>query len=137
MRKLLFIAIIIATCFTTNTFGQFVKTPNGLVDLRELPVTYVQIVAQGKFLSYKVNIELDFGQKPLNTNSGIGMLINDKGAKLNFNSPIHAINYMASYGWEYLDAYTLTSGNSNIYYYTFINREKKLNPGDVVPIEEQ
>lgn len=55
----IFLSFLLAGLLCSGLFSQTVND----VPLSEIDVEYVQIVGTGKFLSTKVTIELDFGQK--------------------------------------------------------------------------
>lgn len=59
---------------------------------------YCQVTAQEKFMSKKVNVELDFGQKM--KYMADNRLKDDKGNAIKFNTVIDALNYMGKQGWE-------------------------------------
>jgi len=65
---------------------------------------YCQIIANEKFLSNKVTVELDFGQK-MNFFSN-NRLKDENGKTVVFNTVVDAMNYMGKRGWEF--------GQSNI-----------------------
>ena len=76
---------------------------------------YCQIVGTKSILSSKVTIEIDFGQaRKLFADL---RLKNDAGKAIKFNSMIDALNYMGAQGWEFVQAYAITVGNSNVYHY--------------------
>ena len=109
-----------------SAFGQ---TVNG-VPLKEIQSEYVQIIGSGKFLSEKVNIELDFGQKTSAWTKKDTQLLDSLGQKIELNSMIDALNFMASNGYELTQAYAFAvagssplSAGQNVYH--FLLRRKK------------
>lgn len=85
----------------------------------DYPPEFALIVAQGQLFTKNVNITIDFGQK-----SGYfeQSFIRDKnGKKIRFYTVVDALNYMKHLGWEFIDAYAITIGNSNVYHYLFKN----------------
>lgn len=36
---------------------------------------------------------------------------------MKFNSMIDALNYMGTQGWEFVQAYAITMGNTNVYHF--------------------
>jgi hypothetical protein len=51
------------------------------------------------------------------------MLKDELGKALDFNSMIDALNFMAQNGFEFVNAYTITVANQNVYHY--ILKKKK------------
>ena len=81
--------------------------------------SFALLLAQGQMFTKKVNVTIDFGQK-----SGFfeqSFIRDENGKKIKFYTVIDALNYMKSLGWEFIDAYAVTVGNSNVYHYLFKN----------------
>ncbi len=87
---------------------------------------YCMILASAKFLSTKVTIEIDFGQEWSFWKDKRG-LRDENGKKIVFNSVIDALNYMASEGWEFVNAYVITVSGQNVYHYVM---KRKLTEQD-------
>lgn len=81
---------------------------------------YCEVVAQGKLLSNKVTITIDYGQY-INfwNNKGAGKVYDEVGKQVKFNSVIDACNYMSRNGWLFVNAYPVTIGKVNVYHYLF------------------
>lgn len=96
-----------------STFAQRVnETP-----LKDIDVEYVQIVETSKLLSTKVTIQLDFGQRNKRFDLKDTQVYDEEGSLLKFNSMIDALNFMAANGYEFVNAYAITTGNTNVYHY--------------------
>lgn len=108
------ITFTLALIFSTNLL--FSQSVNGK-PIAEIDAEYIQIVGTAKLFSKKVNIQIDFGQvdkifKAKDTQ------IKDKDGKLTtFNSMIDALNFMNKCGYEFVQAYTITVQNQNVYHY--------------------
>lgn len=92
----------------------------------EYPPSYALILAKGQLFTKKVDVTIDFGQK-----SGYfeQSFIRDKnGKKIRFYTVIDALNYMKFLGWEFVDAYAITIGSSNVYHYLFKNNGDAIIP---------
>jgi len=77
MKKVLFIAVM-AMCLVMSSFGQSSKD-----------YAYCEIIGQGKFLSNKVKIQVDFGQKTSFWKGGADKMLKDKNGKnIEFNSMV-------------------------------------------------
>lgn len=126
MKKIILLAIVLLC--TANTQAQQAlypgqeskrenKTETSVVPDAEDPVyVYAQIMGVQKFLSTKVNITVDFGQaRGFFTDT---RLRDEKTGQLQtFNSMVDALNFMAQDGWEFVQAYTITVGQQNVYHY--------------------
>ena len=81
---------------------------------------YCSIVGQGKLLSNKVDVSIDYGQK-----AGIftdRRIRDENGNIIVFNSMIDAMNFMGADGWEFMQAYVITQGNVNVYHWLLKKR---------------
>jgi len=96
------------------------------VDINKLDdVQYCQIVGTQKFLSWKVRIDVDYGQNRSRTEEVDDFWVRgEDGKKVNFHSMIHALNFMYKNGWEYVDAFVITKGKSNVYHYILRRRNQ-------------
>lgn len=77
------------------------------VPISQINVQYVKIIGIQRFMTNKVHVELDFGQKnSLFSNKEV--VIKDSNSNvMNFNSMIDALNFMGQNGYEYLDSYVV------------------------------
>ncbi|MCU0434048.1 MAG: hypothetical protein MUC87_11380 [Bacteroidia bacterium] len=77
--------------------------------------TYCMIMGTRMLLSNKVTITIDYGQE---TKIFSDTRIKDETGKVEkFNSMIDALNYMSEQGWEFVNAYPITTSNSLVYHY--------------------
>lgn len=77
---------------------------------------YCELLGTGKFMSKKVNVQVDFGQATSFWKS-IDYLKDEKGKAISFNSMVDAMNYMGKEGWEFVQAYVVTTNNQNVYHW--------------------
>jgi len=123
MKKALFLISMFALLFTVTIEAQTTTANNPIVDsLTASQYTYCQIVGTGNLLGTKVTIELDFGQesKVFSDNR----YKDENGKPVKFNSMVDAMNWMGNNGWEFCQAYAITTGNQNVYHFLL----KKYNP---------
>lgn len=101
------IGILSVVVFATLAFSSTAQ------DEQEL---YCELVGSAKFMSKKVVVSVDFGN---NGKMFADQRIKDEltGKAKSFNSMVDALNYMGSQGWEFAQAYTVTTGNSNVYHW--------------------
>lgn len=77
---------------------------------------YCELVGTEKLLSTKVKVQVDFGQKS-SFWKGVDFVRDANGKIVNFNSMVDAMNYMGSQGWEFVQAYVVTTNNQNVYHW--------------------
>lgn len=78
---------------------------------------YCEIVGKAAgFFRNKVEIEVDFGQEK-GWFGGSNPLADSSGKTIKFNSMIDALNHMAKDEWKFVNAYSLTHKNENVYHY--------------------
>ena len=97
------------------------QTVNG-VPIKEIDVQYIQIVGTSKLLTTNVTINIDFGQENRIFNRRDTQIKGADGKLLSFNSMIDALNFMSANGYEFVQAYTVTSGSQNVYHYLMRKR---------------
>ncbi len=76
---------------------------------------YAEIVGESRFLSNKVTVSIDYGQATSffeNTK-----VKNEDGGNRKFNSMVDAMNYMGALGWEFQQAYVVTTSQQNVYHW--------------------
>lgn len=112
MKKIL---ITFTLLFSLASFGQ---TING-VAIKDLDVQYLQIIGTSKFMSSKLNIRIDIGQrtKLMSSNSQTAGIKDANGEVLIFNSIIDALNFMSANGYEFVTSNIVVEEDQNVYYY--------------------
>jgi len=112
MKRLL---LLLTLLFSLASFAQ---TING-IPVENLDVQYLQIIGTSKYMSSKVKITIDIGQrtKLLSSNNETARLKDKNGEVLIFNSIIDALNFMAAYGYEFIHSNIVADGGENVYYY--------------------
>lgn len=79
---------------------------------------YCELVGTGRMFSTKVNVELDFGQETSYWRQDFDrFLVDENGKRIKFNSMVDAMNYMGRLGWEFKQAYVVTTGQQNVYHW--------------------
>lgn len=91
---------------------------------------YIELLGQQKnMFSTKVTVKVDFGQSKSIWKSNDQRLVGEDGRYLNFNSMVDAMNYLGQFGWKFIQAYVVTTGNQNVYHwllYKDIIRDEEL-----------
>lgn len=120
MRKITILAII-SLFYSFSLFSQtneLVAIDSTGVAQTSSPVNfqYCEIVGTtANLLGTKVNISIDFGQE---RKWAADMRLKDEAGKsIKFNSMIDALNFMGTLGWEFVQAYAVTMGNTNVYHF--------------------
>jgi hypothetical protein len=93
--------------YSANEFIGTSKT----VDSLQGKYTYCELLGiQKRILSTKIAIKVDYGD-------GIPkFIVNESTGKLEmFNSMAGALNFMAKFGWEFQQAYVVTTGSQDVY----------------------
>ena len=116
MKRFLIVGMLLL--FGSTVFAQIVVDGK---DIADMELKYVQILAVQKFMSQKVTVIVDYGQK-VKWGSAQRMEKPD-GKPLVFMSVIHALNYMDKNGWDYVNNYTIAVGGQNVYHYLFKKKE--------------
>lgn len=79
---------------------------------------FCELVGTGKLLSNKVSVAIDFGQETsFWTGASKQYLVDNQGKKIRFNSMVDAMNYMGKRGWEFEQAYVVTTNQQNVYHW--------------------
>lgn len=81
----------------------------------ESTYVYCELVGTQKFLSTEVTISVDYGQQRRFFQDN--RLKDETGNVQSFNSMVDALNYMGSFGWEFVQAYVVTVGQQNVYHW--------------------
>lgn len=116
--------VVILMCVFIGSFLSTVKSQEN-VSLNSMQYFYCQIVGTQKMLSNKVTVNVDFGQ--------IQKLLSDQrlrdenGNVIVFNSMVDAMNWMGARGWEFVQAYVITTGNQNVYHWLLKKSTKKMS----------
>jgi len=112
MKKIILL-LLIALFGASTAFSQSVNN----VPIKDIDVSYIQIVGTAKFLSTKITIEIDFGQTNKLLSSKDTQVRDEKGKLVIFNSMIDALNFFSKNGYEFINAYVITINNQNVYHY--------------------
>lgn len=78
---------------------------------------YCELLGYAKFMSSKINVNLDFGQKSSFWTGNKGTLVDESGKVLEFQSMVDAMNFMGKLGWKFIQAYVVTASSQNVYHW--------------------
>jgi hypothetical protein len=114
MKKLMLLVCVLVM-FVMSANAEVVV--NG-VDINKLDIRFCQLMAKAKFLSTKISIVVDYGQKTKLWGKAQKIEGSD-GKTKKFYSVIDALNFMDANGWEHVDSYFLTKDKSNVLHFLF------------------
>lgn len=117
MKKRIALIFLVMLAFSsTSLFSQ------SKVDTVASKFVYCELVGMQKLLSSKVSVSVDYGEE-----KGFFQdtrLKNEQTGKVqSFNSMVDALNYMGNAGWEFAQAYVVTSGQQNVYHWLLKKRK--------------
>lgn len=117
MKKLIFAVMLTTTI--SFAFGQV--SVEG-VDINELGIRYCELKGYNKSLiGQKIIVVVDYGQEFKAFQSQV--IKGADGKPTVFHTMIDALNFMEDNGWEYVNSYAVTVGNSNVYHYLLRRKE--------------
>lgn len=102
MKKLFLLLFVVMV--TASSFAQ------------EKTFVYCQLLGKSNLLGTKVTVEIDNGNER-KFFSAQEKIVDEEGKPIKFNSMVDAMNYMGNEGWEFVQAYTITIGNSHVYHW--------------------
>lgn len=82
---------------------------------------YAEIVGNQRLFSKKVSVRIDYGQESKLFEDE--RIRNDYGRIKVFNSMVDALNFMASYDWQFVQAYVEPQEDGNVFHW-IMKREK-------------
>jgi hypothetical protein len=111
-----YIIVLLFPLFIWN--NSFAQTVDGQ-PLDSIDSKYILIMGQSNLIGTKVVVTLDFGQsaKWRDRYKGNNLLLDENGERVIFNTMIDALNFFDTYGFDFVNAYSITVGGSNVYHY--------------------
>ncbi|WP_199118578.1 hypothetical protein [Pedobacter sp. ASV28] len=114
--------ILLATMFACFAFGKAsAQTING-VNLADLKEEYIEFHAFKQSFGGKMLIWLEYGQK-VHDDRQAAIVKDERGKNMEFNSAVDFINKMKAYGYELLQAHTVSSREDNVTKYYILKRK--------------
>ena len=117
MKRLILVIGFVFLFFIPNFSQVFV----GDVDINKLDIKDCEIVGQRKFLSDKVKVTVDYGQRKRDLWKS--KIKDENGKTMSFLGIIDALNFMNKNGWEYADSFVISHKEKLVYHYLL--RKKK------------
>ena len=106
MKK--YFGILVLVMVSVSMFGQTETTPT------VSKYNYCELLGTANLMQTKVTVEMDFGQETKWT-TDTRYKDPNTGKPKKFNSMVDAMNFMGEQGWEFVQAYVVTSGSQNVY----------------------
>lgn len=105
--------MILTTFFVLSTITLFAQDTTKVEQ-------YCELVAQGRLLSNKVTIDVNFGEERKLFSGDKRMRDEVTGKLKKFNSAVDALNYMGLQGWSLVNAFPLSEGSGpQVYHFYF------------------
>lgn len=100
------------------------QTINGVpIDSLSEKGEYVLLLFTQRLFKQSVVMDVDFGQKQKGWSAKDTRFTDKEGKPVEFNTVMDGVNYFASAGYEFIQAYAITIQNTNIYHYLMRKRE--------------
>ena len=131
MKKIL---ILMCLLLSTASFAQTNSSEQTAPAGDSQKYVYCQLLGYQHLFGKKVKITVDFGQesKLISFTNKNKVMVDENNKPIVFNSMIDGLNYMGQDGWNFVQAYAITMGSTNVYHYllrkdisTFSEEEQK------------
>ncbi|MBW6479799.1 MAG: hypothetical protein K0B37_10245 [Bacteroidales bacterium] len=109
-------ALIALTLIFTLGFVNIFQAQTNEIAVDTVKYLYCELMGIQKILSNKVTVTVDFGEERKFFQDS-RMRDEETGKVQSFNSMVDALNYMGEKGWEFVQAYVVTSGSQNVYHW--------------------
>jgi hypothetical protein len=119
MKQIIFGLLFIV--FAQMSFSQVSKN-DIIIDSISITKKYVycEIVGNESLLDSELKVDIDYGQNVSFWNQD-RRLKDENGESIKFNSMVDALNYMGAFGWEFVQAYVITTTYSGGQYKNVIH----------------
>jgi hypothetical protein len=108
MKKV--VVVLVMMMFTVCLFGQVPET-----EVKKQQYAYCELVGTLGAFNKKLTVEIDFGQEQNFWKTKDARIRTEDGKVRKFNSMVDAMNYMGALGWEFAQAYVVTTANQHVY----------------------
>jgi hypothetical protein len=117
------LTLIAALCMAAGANAQTVNnTPLASIDAQ-----YLEVRPTGKLFETSLNLIVDYGQhtKTFTSVEKESVLKDDAGKKMEFNSMVHALNYMDEQGYEFVQVYHVPINEKDNEYRYILRRKQE------------
>lgn len=113
MKRVFLLSVVVLSCFFAKA-----QTVNGTA-IADIDTEFLEIIATSKMFSKKITITVDFGQKTkfFSANIKETVIKDSDGKPLKFNSVVDALNFFSRNGYEFINAFPITTQNQKVYHY--------------------
>jgi len=103
----------------------------------EVRTIYAELVGFSNLLGTKVTVDIDMGQSKGALGLNTSYIVDEKGKPKKFNSMVDAMNYMGDMGWEFCQAYVVTSATESVYHWLLKQNIQKGTDGNYYPVTKK
>jgi hypothetical protein len=112
MKKNITFLILCISCISI-----YAQTDSTTVDEIRVRTIYCELLGTSA-LTNKVTVTIDMGEEKGFLGLNTSYIIDEAtGKPKKFNSMVDAMNFMGTKGWEFVQAYAITIGSSNVYHF--------------------
>lgn len=124
--KKIFCLLLLSCLFICNSVAQENVSSESFV--------YCELQGKSKTFKNKVTVNIDMGQRVKTFSRKNRKLVDENNKPIEFNSMIDAMNYMGQMGWEFVQAYAVTIGETNVYHWLLKKEISKFTPEEQASI---
>lgn len=107
--------------FFSNAIAQTVND----IPIKDIDAEYIRIVGTQIPFTSKISVEVDFGQEDNPRKRNYTAIRDEYGKLMAFNSMIDALNFMSKNGYDFVDVFTISSGDQSICHYLMRKRKNE------------
>lgn len=116
MKKILFSSLFLLFLATSGEAQVVIDGTN----INDMDISYCELRGRTKFMSTKMVVNVDFGQKFKWFKEQ--SIMKKGGGKMAFNSMIDALNFMEKNGWAYVNNYSVSDKDGNNTYHYLLKK---------------
>jgi len=118
-------ALLIITALFLSQLSLQAQFVNG-IHLEDINASYIAVEVQHGIFKNQFRVAVDVGQEVYDTRWNRNILKDKEDAPVRFNSKVHLFNYLAHFGYDYLEEITSTSNNA-VYLFRLKRAQKAEN----------
>lgn len=115
-------ALLIITALFLSQLNLQAQYVNG-THLEDINASYIVVEVQHGMFKNQFRVGVDVGQEAYDTRWNRNVLKDKQEAPVRFNSEVHLFNYLADFGYDYVEE--ITTGNNNVLYLFRLKRKQK------------
>jgi len=112
MKRNIMFLILVISCISI-----YAQNDSTIVDEFRVRTIYCELLGTSGLTS-KVTVTVDMGEEKGFLGLNTSYIIDEStGKPKKFNSMVDAMNFMGTKGWDFVQAYAITIGSSNVYHF--------------------